>query len=83
MGGRLTDQEEIVETTRLIADQVHIDDSTARWIPDGNSAAIVLWCILDVLLKESLVDPLVNNDQCNLWLCKSTRELFFDYVVKN
>ena len=39
LGGSLTDQEEIVERARFVADQVAIDNSTARRVLDGDCAA--------------------------------------------
>ena len=83
MGGCLTNQEEVIERTSLIADQVAVDDSAASWVLDGDCSTIVLWCIRDILFEKSLVDSLVNHDQRDLRLFESTREFLFDDFIEN
>jgi len=38
---------------------------------------------LDILLKESLVNSLVYNDQCNFRLIESSRELLLDHFTQD
>ena len=68
LGGCLTDQEEVVKCTSFVAYQVAVDNGTTRWVLDVYLTTIVLRCVLDVLLKESLVDSLVDHDQRDLGL---------------
>ena len=68
LGGSLTDQEEVIQRAVFIADNVTVDNRTAWRVLDGDRSAIVLRCVSNVLLEESLVDSLIDHNESDLGL---------------
>ena len=61
LSGSLTDQEEVIKISSLVANKVAINNRTARWIFDWKIRGFNLR-ISNTLLKEPLIDALVYNN---------------------
>ena len=61
LSGGLTDQEEVIEISSLVANQIAINNRTTWRVFDWKIRGFNL-CISNTLLEESLIDALVHNN---------------------
>ena len=61
LSGGLTDQEEVIKISSLVANKVAINNRTTGWVFDWKIGGFNL-CISNTLLEESLIDALVYNN---------------------